>query len=549
MLCRSIVFLLLFISFGIDVSAQTFSPKIVPGQYIVQLKNASDINQMAGKYSSSRSKKANYKQLSKALNIWLLYTDTAKNTSAYYLDKLKQEPGILLAQYNHHISLREKIPSDSLFSAQWNLLNNGSFPNSKSGADISISKAWDITTGGITALGDTIVVAVIDNGFDLEHEDLDFWINRNEIPGNKIDDDNNGYIDDYRGWNVFNQSDSLPSRYHGTEVCGILGARGNNTKGICGINWNVKILAVAGSSETEADVVTAYSYIYALRIQYNDTKKGAFIVCTNSSFGVDYGRAEDFPIWCEMYNSLGKLGILNVVSVANLNIDADTEADMPTSCSSPYMISVTNSTAKDEKDSIAAFGKNNVDIAAPGIDIFTTHPTGYSRVSGTSFSAPQVSGTIALLFSHPCKDLISQYFKYPAQTALNIKDILLRNADPLPAFENNTVSGGRLNAYKAISAIDAYCADANKSVSLLQLYPNPASKKIFLQIKKNSISATQIVLINMLGQIVLREDMPAQETGIISKEINVENLSAGLYLVNVITDREIINSSPVIISK
>jgi hypothetical protein len=144
---------------------------------------------------------------------------------------------------------------------------------------------------------------------------------------------------------------------------------------------------------------------------------------------------------------------------------------------------------------------------------------------------------------------MSQYFKYPAQTALNIKAVLLQNTDPLPAFENNTVSGGRLNAYKVISAVDAYCADANKPISFLHLYPNPANKKIFLQIKKNSISATQIVLINMLGQSVLRVDIPAQETGIIKKEINIENLSAGVYLVNLITDKEIINSSPLIISK
>jgi len=146
------------------------------------------------------------------------------------LELLKRQPYILLAQRNHQVQLRVTIPNDPNFAnEQWSLNNtgqNGGTPD----ADIDAVEAWDITTGGWTVQYDTIVVAVIDDGFQISHPDLqqNIFRNWNEIPGNNVDDDQNGYVDDINGWNAYNNSGTLQSNTHGTHVAGIIGAVGNN---------------------------------------------------------------------------------------------------------------------------------------------------------------------------------------------------------------------------------------------------------------------------------------------------------------------------------
>src|SRR5690606_7841154 len=141
------------------------------------------------------------------------------------------------------------------------------------GADIDATLAWDITTAGVTALGDTIVIAVIDEGFQLNHPDLiqNFFRNNSEIPNNGIDDDQNGYIDDVGGWNAFNNTGIIPQNSHGTHVSGIVSARGNNGAGVTGVNWVAKILPIAGSSGDESTVIAAYAYAAEMRILYDQT--------------------------------------------------------------------------------------------------------------------------------------------------------------------------------------------------------------------------------------------------------------------------------------
>src|SRR5690606_9496705 len=143
--------------------------------------------------------------------------------------------------------------------------------------------------------------------------------NTDETPNNGIDDDNNGYVDDYDGWNAYNSTGNIPSANHGTHVAGIAGAIGNNEIGISGVNWNVKTMPIAGSSGNEATVVEAYAYALEMRARYNETDgdEGAFIVVTNTSFGVDMGDPTNFPIWCSMYDELGEVGILSCAATAN----------------------------------------------------------------------------------------------------------------------------------------------------------------------------------------------------------------------------------------
>ena len=186
--------------------------------------------------------------LSERLNIWLFEISDSKQPREDKMHRLATNNDVRIVQNNHtNIQLREAIPDDPYFGQQW------------APAIMNLPQAWEeFTTGGVTATGDTIVVAVIDGGTDWTHEDLMCWVNAHEIPNNGIDDDGNGYIDDYRGWNAYNHNGYIGSSSHGTHVAGIIGAIGNNGKGVCGVNWNVRIMPICGSSGNESIVVEAY---------------------------------------------------------------------------------------------------------------------------------------------------------------------------------------------------------------------------------------------------------------------------------------------------
>ncbi|MCB0687843.1 MAG: S8 family serine peptidase, partial [Saprospiraceae bacterium] len=356
--------------------------------------------------------------LNQHMNIWKAQFDYTKINERRLLDQLNQDPEIVVAQLNHFLKQRSNIPNDPKVESQWQWFNIGAYD------------AWTFTTGGITQSGDTIVVAVLDVGVYDRHEDLigNIWTNKNEIPHNGIDDDENGYVDDYRGWNVLYANDSIDPEIfsgdvqetHGTEILGVIGADGNNGIGVSGINWNVKMMNVYINSDlNEADIIAAYGYVLDQRKLYNESggQKGAYVVATNLSYGDEDLNPSETPIWCAVYDSLGEQGILNCTATANTSIDIDSIMDVPTSCASPYMISVT-ATNSDDVRSFAAYGKNDIDIAAPGSQLLTTSIPDYDYVTGTSFASPMVAGAIALLYSAPCGDLAALSHTSPAEAAL-----------------------------------------------------------------------------------------------------------------------------------
>lgn len=314
------------------------------------------------------------------------------------------------------------LPDDPKFSQQWGLDNTGQTGGTVD-ADIDAPDAWNITTGS-----DTIVVAVIDTGVDYTHPDLvaNMWENPGD-PVNGIDDDANGYVDDLRGWDFVNNDNSpLDDNGHGTNVAGILGARGNNTVGISGTAWDVSIMPLkflnsAGSGDT-SNAIKALQYA---------NSKGADVIVLAWSGGA-YDQA--------MKDAIDASPAVVVCLAGNSASDNDVSPVYPASYSSPNIIAVA---ASDHRDVLAAYsnyGVASVDLGAPGTSITTTEPGGtYEVISGTTPAAAHVAGVAALVKS-----------ANPTLTAAGIKEIILSTTDAQPAFAGKTVTGGRLNAYRAV---------------------------------------------------------------------------------------------------
>jgi len=438
------------------VSAYSIAQQTVPNQVIVKITedvNIKDLTNKAQSYFGDDSDIRPLKQLSQTMNIWLLAHDADLDSKAL-VDRLYYYSGVLDAQLNHTVELRETVPNDPQYGTQWQHQN------------IDSELAWDITTGGLTGLGDSIVVCVIEGG-NAEHVDLisNVWKNYNEIPDNGIDDDENGYVDDYDGWNVQSETDAgVYQGGHGTNVMGMIGAQGDNDLGVTGANWNVKIMSVAGESVfDEASLVEAYDYPLNMRLLYEETSgdKGAYVVATNASWGIDGGDAENSPVWCGIYQTLGEEGILNCGATSNSNVDIDQVSDLPTACSSDYMISVTATDINDQR-TFSAYGATTVDFGAPGDNIYTTSGNdGYTNTSGTSFASPMTAGVIGLLYSVPCPSLAELSHTNPQAAADLVRQALFDGVDIVDNLIGETVTGGRINAFNSVNLLLASCdADA-----------------------------------------------------------------------------------------
>jgi serine protease len=282
----------------------TPEPNVIPGDILVMLERNTkpealvhDLATIQGEASGLRI----VRLVSEPMSTWLLHFDNAAIPQQSVLNAVKRHDGVLLAQNNHIVTDRA-VPNDDEYGDQWHHQN------------IDSEGAWDLSTGGVTASGDTIVVCIIENA-DLPHPDLigNAWFNHHEIANDNIDNDGNGYIDDFRGWNPGGNDDDVYGGGHGTSVAGMIGAKGNNSSQVVGANWNVKMMVVTRNGIGDAEVVESYTYPWMMRRLYNESggAEGAFVVATNASWGIDFEDAVDHPIWCAVYDSLGTVGILS----------------------------------------------------------------------------------------------------------------------------------------------------------------------------------------------------------------------------------------------
>ena len=424
------------------------------GEIIIQLSpngNPEQIVEDLGQVGAEATGLSVIKELSKPMAIWHLKFNDDNIDEQTMLRLVKQHPAVQLAQFNHFVEKRETVPNDPSYGQQWHHQN------------IDSELAWDITTGGETIFGDEIVVCVIEGG-NLNHPDLDGnrWVNENEIPDNGIDDDNNGYVDDYLGWDVTNENDNFaPNNGHGTNVFGMIGAKGDNGSNVTGINWDVKMMGIGGYNIfNEANIVECYNYPLVQRQLYRETggERGAFVVATNASWGIDQGDMNDVPIWEAFYDTLGVHGILNCGATSNSALNIDQVGDIPTGSESDYMIAVTATNSNDQR-TFSGFGQTTIDLGAPGDDVVTTSGSnGITSTSGTSFASPLTAGAIALLYSTPCPSFGALLAANPQGAADYIREALFAGVDPIPSLQTECVTGGRLNVANSVQIIMDQCS-------------------------------------------------------------------------------------------
>ena len=323
--------------------------------------------------------------------------------------------------YTRQTQASEIIPNDPRFEEQWNL------------SLIEMPGAWAIEKGD-----PNVIIAVVDTGFDYTHEDLasQTWVNAGEIPDNGIDDDNNGYIDDVRGWDFSEppssdgrgksqngDNDPIDESGHGTHVTGIIGAAVDNDVGIAGIAWNCTLMPIRGAGvEGIRDDRSAAAIVYAV-------DNGARVI--NMSWG---GRERSFVLRDAVDYAYAR-GVLMIAASGNAS---ENSSIFPAGYRK--VISVAATEQHKQKFYQSNFGAS-IDIGAPGNVIVSTQINNrYRLLSGTSMATAHVSGVAALIIS-----------KRPSLTHQEVRQILISTADPITESPE-LVGAGNLNAARALMA-------------------------------------------------------------------------------------------------
>ena len=429
----------------------------VPGELIVKFKDVKAANTVQAIRSLGGTVK--YQFRSRGAHV-VKFADAKSNKSLFMKAKaLSARSDVEYVEANTILHIN-KTPNDTDFSKQYGMHNDGA-NGGVADADIDALEAWEVSTGS-----KDVVVGIIDTGVDYTHPDIapNYWNNPGEVgtdgegkdkKTNGIDDDGNGYIDDFRGWDfVNNDNDPMDDHAHGSHCAGVIGARGNDGVGVTGVNWNVslvglKFLSGSGSGTLE-DAVKAIEYGTSLGLN----------LTSNSWGGGGYSQT-----MFDAIKGANDRGILFIAAAGNDSSNNDNSASYPATYDVPNVISVA---ASDNKDQMAYFsnsGVRTVHVAAPGVDIYSSVPgSTYEKMSGTSMATPHVAGVAALIKA-----------AIPDATGAQVRARIMNGVDRSDYWASRVSSGGRINAFNSLETDNV----APGSVSDLSIVDTTTMSVIF----------------------------------------------------------------------
>lgn len=419
---------------GASFSAHAKKHDAVPGEYVVKLKSRFATMSVTQVERALGAEIVDH--LSPASQAVLVRRPKVERAE-FAVQAISQSPLVEYAEPNYIYRIvggAQGLPNDPDLGKLWGMINTGQKSTGDmddilgvAGIDIDAKRAWEIETGD-----QKVVIASIDTGVDYSLQDLapNMWVNaaeKNGVAG--ADDDGNGVIDDIYGYNAITSGgDPKDDHGHGSHTSGTIAAKGNDGKGIVGVAWNARIMGVkflsASGGGTLADAIKAIDYTTAMKVD----------MTSNSWGGGGYSEA--------LYESIKRArdaGILFVAAAGNSGSNNDTDPEYPASYDLDNIISVAAIDNAGQLAYFSCFGRESVDVAAPGVNVYSTTPGGYESWSGTSMATPHVSGVAALLIS-----------ANPGMTYQQVRERIIKTSKPLGSLRGRVANAGLVNAYHAL---------------------------------------------------------------------------------------------------